>query len=426
MNKTRVVIFGLGPKFKGGIANYTTSLAVALDKQANTEVFIVSWTQQYPALIPRDFVDRSSKTDLLEGTDVKIDYLTNYNIPTTWQKTVQHILALKPDILIFQWSIALQGLPISFMAKKLSKHPKIEIIFDLHFVIQKESSLIDNSLTKLGIKSAKTYIVHSQKTANELKQLFPNTDFTVDETGKRDLKSEKKSVIKLYHPIYDMFKPDPNFDIAAEKKRLGLKKNVFLFFGFIRKYKGLHNAIKAFAKVREQRDDVSLLIVGESMWDTLDPNKLSTKIKLNLFKFLSSVLISKGDSGINYRPLDLVEKLDLTDSVAVVNSYVPTEDVHKYFQVSDSLLLFYLTATPSGVESMAANFGMPILAARVGHFSETIENGFNGYLAEPENIESMCKVMLDSIENPIQAKNVEKKAVEMSWHNYAKAILAAS
>ncbi len=73
---------------------------------------------------------------------------------------------------------------------------------------------------------------------------------------------------------------------------------------------------------------------------------------------------------------------------------------------------------------MAANFGMPILATRVGHFSETIEDGFNGYLAEPEDIDSMCLAMLNSIENPIQPEDVGKKAKEMSWGNYAKAILA--
>ena len=81
--KTTIVCFGPGPKFKGGIANYNTSLAKAFDKIPGTDVHIVSWTQQYPAIIPRDFIDRKTKTDKLEGTDIRVHYVTNYNNPAT-------------------------------------------------------------------------------------------------------------------------------------------------------------------------------------------------------------------------------------------------------------------------------------------------------------------------------------------------------
>jgi len=227
----------------------------------------------------------------------------------------------------------------------------------------------------------------------------------------------------LYHPVYDMFTSAPNFDIASQKRRLNLKKHVFLSFGFIRHYKGLHNTIKAFAKVKEERDDVSLLIVGESLWSTLDPNKLSTKIKVWLFKFLSAVFIRKGESGLNYRPLDLIDEFSIADSVTVVNEYIPNEDVHKYLQVSDCMILYYLTATPSGVESLAYNFNLPILATRIGHFPETIKEGFNGYLAEPDDIDSMAETMIRFLEQPIQKQNVALRAKEFSWENYAKSII---
>jgi len=51
----KIVVFGPGPQFKGGIANYNTSLAKALDMVEDVEVHIVSWTQQYPAIIPQRF-----------------------------------------------------------------------------------------------------------------------------------------------------------------------------------------------------------------------------------------------------------------------------------------------------------------------------------------------------------------------------------
>ncbi len=418
----RIVAFGPGPKFKGGIANYNTSLAKAFEKMGEHEVHIVSWTQQYPAIIPRDFIDRKSKTNLIEGTSIRVHYITNYNNPFSWYRTYRLIKKLDPDLIVFQWAIAIQGIPLGRIARRLVKKARAEVVFDLHFVRQKEGSTLDMIFTRYGIRYAHTYIVHSYKTANELKELFPHRDFMISECNNRNV-ADFHRIIKLFHPVYDMYKPDPYFDTAAQKKILGLDEHVFLFFGFIRKYKGLHHAIRAFSELAKVRDDVSLLIVGESFWHTLDSKKVMTKFKNFMFGFFKSVFLRKKDDERNYRPLDLIDKLDIRNKVCLVNEFVPNEEVHKYFQVSDYILLFYETATPSGVESMACNFKMPILATSVGHFPETIKNGYNGYLAEPENISSMSEIMQKALDKPINRENVFTASKEMSWDIYAKAIL---
>ena len=430
----RIVCFGPGPRFKGGIANYNTSLAKTLDSETEHEIHIVSWTQQYPSIIPRKFEDTSSKTDFMEGSSIQIHYLTNYNNPLSWLQTAQFIADLKPDKVIFQWAIAIQGIPMGFLARKLYKISSAEIIFDLHFVIQKEGSKIDNLCTQFGIKPAHTYLTHAYKTVDELKTLFPNQHFEVNETGERfgkltdDTSRRKqhtaiKTVIKLYHPVYDLYAPDPTFDTERFKKELGLKKHVFLFFGFIRKYKGLHMAIEAFSEVAKSRDDVSFLICGEEFWTTLDPKKWTTKIKNVLFSGIKKILLSKNSDERNYRPLKRINELGVKENTVVVNTFIPNEDVHKYFQVADSSILFYETATPSGVESLTYNFELPVLATRVGHFPETIKDGYNGYLAEAGDTHSMTHVMLKSIDQPIDRKHVRKAAAKMSWTNYVHAIL---
>ncbi len=418
----RIVTFGPGPLFKGGIANYNTSLAKALDKFEDVEVHIVSWTQQYPALIPRDFIDRSSRKDQLEGTRIKVHYITNYNNPLSWYRTYKLIKEINPHIVIFQWAIAIQGIPLGYIASKLKKHKNIEVIFDMHFVKQKEGSSLDEKMTKYGVKSASTYITHCLQTANELKEIFPQKKFILTESGQRSDKPIN-TTIKLYHPIYDMFQPNENLDRDAVKNELNLKKHVFLFFGFIRKYKGLHNVIEAFKKVKEKRNDVSLLIVGESFWQTLDSKKLSTKIKNTLFGFAKSLFLKKKDDERNYNPLALIEQYKMQDAVTVINKFVPNEDVHKYFQVSDCIVLYYITATPSGVESISYNFLLPMVATKVGHFTETVKHGFNGYLAEANDIDSMAETMLHYIDNPLPAENVKLSSQDMSWKNYATAIL---
>ncbi|MBT3173971.1 MAG: glycosyltransferase [Lentimicrobiaceae bacterium] len=421
-SKKRIVCFGPGPMFKGGIANYNTSLAKAFDKIENTEVHIVSWTQQYPAIIPRDFIDRKSKVDQLEGTNINVHYITNYNNPLSWKATVKLIKSLNPDKVIFQWAIAIQGIPLGFIAKNLKKESNIEVFFDLHFVIQKEGSALDNRLTRLGIINADSYIVHAFKTAEELKQLFPKRKFEIIKKGD-SIEGDGIKVLKLYHPVYDMFKPDSNFDKSKTKKEMGLKENVFLFFGFIRKYKGLHNVIEAFNILSNERDDVSLIICGESFWNTLDKKKLSTRIKNATFGLAKKLFLRNQDNKQDYNPLALIEDYQIDDLVFLNNEFVPNEEVPKYFQVSDTIMLYYLTATPSGVESIGYNFNMPMLATNVGHFPETVIDGYNGYMAEANDIDSMVKAMNKSIENPIDRKNVAATSKDMSWNNYANEIL---
>ncbi|MDX2283316.1 MAG: glycosyltransferase [Bacteroidia bacterium] len=418
----RIVCFGPGPMFKGGISQYNTSLARSLAAAPGTEVHIVSWTQQYPAIIPRDFVDRSSRQSLLEGTGIPVTYLTDYNRPSTWRQTAAHIAALKPDTVVFQWAIALQGLPMGRIARMLKRlSPGTEILFDVHVLVQKEASAVDRLFTRYGLEAADGYIVHAYKTAEELQAVFPRTPMRVSENGQRG--GSGKLIIKLFHPVYDLFKPDPAFDVQAFKASMGLRKHVFLFFGFIRKYKGLHNVIPAFAQVAAERQDVSLLIVGESFWHTLDRSKWSTRLKEAVFGLAKKLLVRNSDDERGYNPLALIESLKLGPEVAVVNQFVPNEEVHRYFQASDAILTYYLTATPSGVESLAYNFRLPVLATRVGHFPETIRDGFNGYLAEPEDVDSMAEQMRRFLAQPLSGDHVAEAAAQMSWANYAKAVL---
>ena len=172
-NKKIIVCFGPGTRFKGGIANYNTSLAKAFDKLPDTETHIVSWSQQYPAIVPREFIDKESRSDQLKGTDINEKYITNFNNPVTWKKTSDYIISLNPDKVIFQWYNAMQGLPLSRIVKRIKKKCDAEILFDLHFVVPKENSNLDRHFTKMGLSSGNTFIVHALRTYIELKELFP-------------------------------------------------------------------------------------------------------------------------------------------------------------------------------------------------------------------------------------------------------------
>ncbi|MEL7162090.1 MAG: hypothetical protein AAFN92_15145 [Bacteroidota bacterium] len=95
-----VVCFGAGPAYKGGMSNYNTSLAKSLAGMDDVKVHIVSWSEQYPSIVPRDFKDRVSQLDFLEGYDVPVSYRLNYNNPLSWTSTAKYIASLDPDQVI--------------------------------------------------------------------------------------------------------------------------------------------------------------------------------------------------------------------------------------------------------------------------------------------------------------------------------------
>jgi len=417
----KIVVFGPGPGFKGGIANFTISLSKAFAIQEDTETHLVSWTHQYPFFIPRDFKDDKSQAGLIEKCGVTVHYLTNFNKFSTWQKTYNTIVELNPDFVVIQWSNPIQAFPITYLIRQLKANTTIRVIADLHFVNRKEYAKTVKWLNNYAIKFADAYVVHSYKTACELKELFPETNFDLIEGSDNVSDNTDKPILKLYHPIYDMYASDPDFDIAAQKEHLRLRKYVFLFFGFIAKYKGLHHAIAAFAELAKIRDDVSLLIVGESSWQAPRDRKRD-RLKRLFSRQLRAQFMSRREDELHYRPLELIDQLGIRDRVTVINEFVPNEDVHKYFQVSDAIVLFYETATASGVESIAYNFKIPIVATRVGHFPETVQEGETGYLANVDDVSSMTEAMLNIIEQPITNENLEMVAKSMSWEHYARSV----
>lgn len=418
----KIVVFGPGPVFKGGISNFTSALCNALAIQPGIEVHLVSWTQQYPAIIPRQFTDTKSADRILSPV-VHVHYVTNYNNPLSWTKTIEVIEALQPDKVIVQWAIALQGLPIGYIFNRLKKKLKCEILFDVHNLIQKENSAFDRMLTRYALKAAHHYIMHGPSTIEEFKRFFPELKIPVSKDGSR---AESPTILHLFHPIYDIFKPLPNFDAEAEKRKLGLRKHVFLFFGFIRKYKGLHHTIEAFAELAKKRDDVSLLIVGESFWDETAQVSLGKKFKKSIFGLLKKLFIKSRDQEKDYKPLALISELGIQNKTVIVNEFVPNEEVHRYFQVCDAVVNFYEYATPSGVESIAYQFLKPVLTTPVGHFKETIQDGQNGYVSPSFAIADLCKTLEKAIEEPVSESNLLQFKQKLSWQNYVKAILKSA
>ena len=160
-----------------------------------------------------------------------------------------------------------------------------------------------------------------------------------------------------------------NWTREAAREQLHVQnKRVLLFFGYIRKYKGLRNLLAAFPAIHREFPDTVVLIVGEC-YENADEYKQRI-----------------ADSGVSH-------------AIQWIQEYVPNEDVALYYQAADVVVLPYDSATQSGIVKIAFGFHKPVLATRVGGLAEEILPWHAGEVVEPHNVAALqdgLRAMLQS------------------------------
>ncbi|RLF20313.1 MAG: hypothetical protein DRM97_07780, partial [Thermoprotei archaeon] len=141
--------------------------------------------------------------------------------------------------------------------------------------------------------------------------------------------------------------------VKADKEELGIPsdKAVLLTFGFLRRDKGLEDAIKVFRLLLREHEDVHLVIAGapQTKEDILYLSKL-TKI------------VMKGLP---------------TKSYTMIRRYLPLEDLMKILSIADVILMLYKERpdhySVSGVLHLAMGAGKPIVCSRSSRLIEYTE-----------------------------------------------------
>lgn len=184
----------------------------------------------------------------------------------------------------------------------------------------------------------------------------------------------KEKQVSTYEPIYSDNKVN------------------FLFFGRISEYKGLHGLARAFGKLQETHDDVTLTVAGSGDFSEYEPE----------FSNLSNVRVD--------------------------NRYIDDNEVGKYFDSrSVVLVLPYLDATQSGVTPIALEYGVPIIASDTGGLREQLDDGKIGLFAEAGNVDDLYHKMLYIVENRDEMKQQREKMrtflKSLEWSSVVKTLL---
>jgi len=358
----KIAVIGPTYPFRGGLAHYTTLLVHHLRQKHQVDFY--SYWRQYPQwLFPGNAASDPSEIKLVEACERTIDPLN----PLTWWKTANQIVKAKPDIILLQWWTPF-WLPLLFAVARAARRAQIPIIYLCHQFIEPDSGMAEWLLTREGLRLGDGLIVVTEEEFAIARRTFP------------------KKPIKAGHlPLFDGF-TQSNISQEAARKLLGLDSSVslLLFFGFVRRYKGLPYLLEALSQLP---DSVHLLIAGE-FWENEQ----------------------------HYR--DLIQQKGLEKRILLHNRYIRNEELEPYFAAANALVLPYLSGSQSAVGTLALHYGLPIIATNVGGLAETVLDGETGLIVPPADSTALATALRRFFAENLEPKlrsNIKGQRDHLSW-----------
>lgn len=365
----RIALVSAFYPYRGGIAQFGGMLYRELEKEH--DVVTYTFKRQYPNFLfpgTSQFVTEEDNADPIPS-ERTIDSVN----PITFKKTARKIDKGNPDLVITQYWMTFFGPAFGNIHKSLKSGAKRLAI--LHNVIPHEKRFFDGPANRYFLKHNDGFVVMSDVVMNDLLSINPDAKY-----------------LRIDHPIYNQFGAGVSKDEALSTLNLPAGKKFLLFFGFIRKYKGLDLLLEALNLLDEE---YHVIVAGE-IYGSFDEYQA------------------------------LIDKYKLQDRVHMFTEYISDEEVKTYFSAADVCMLPYKSATQSGITAIAHHFEMPIIATDVGGLKETIEHQTTGLVVDRANgteIADAVKAFFNEFDPEAMRTAIRKRNAENTWENFTKRIL---
>lgn len=322
---------------RGGICHYTFFLCRALSPLVEDLTLITTKTYEL---------------DSFESTFVRENILpVHYKRRNRFFKGLVYVQSLlkillyvfreKPDIVHFQ---QLKIPSLELIIYKLIKRSGIKVVLTLHTVLPFEHIMV-SPFYRYIYRTIDRIIVHSKKNLFVIQKHFGSM--------------EKEKVAVIHHGDYTSLSKPVSREEARKSLGIETEKKVMLFFGYIRRYKGLDVLLSALAILKEKHPDVLLLIAGEAIEE--------------FERYDTIIRTQKHEQHI-------VKKTE----------YIPLEEQSLYFSAADIVVLPYRHIYQSGVVFLAYAHSRPVVGTSVGGLPEVIDDGKSGVIVPPENPEMLA------------------------------------
>jgi glycosyltransferase involved in cell wall biosynthesis len=325
---------------KGGIARFSGQLMDAL-RQSGYDVIPFGYRKLFPAVFfsqPR-FGGEHPETSCSDIGEEPI--LVLYN-PFSWVSAVRRLGQLKPDILLIAYWTGFLA-PLCFMLRRMTG---IKTVILLHNFSSHESFGIDPFFKRLVKFSADGFLTLSREVATEL--------------------AESRCAVPVseqFHPVYD-HRHELTVLRDDARQELGLEPEtpLLLFFGYVRRYKGLDLLLQAMPGILRVDERVRLMVAGEF-----------------------------------YEPLEgyrgMIDRLGIAGSVDLYPGYATEERTSLLFAAADAVVLPYRSASQSGVVSLAYGYGVPVIVTAVGGLAGMVEPRQTGWIAAEPSVDALVEVV---------------------------------
>lgn len=367
----------LGPlwPYRGGIAHFGASLVRALLARGHT-VRPYTFRRQYPdRLFPGTTqFDDGPPPDGLPPAPRVLDSVS----PPSWRRTARRVVADGADVLVLHYWMAFFAPALGTVARWAQRRG-VRVVTVVHNAVAHEPKPGERALARWALAASDALVTMSRSVTDDLAAL----GVTVP-------------VHQTLHPVYDVF--GAPVDRAAARAALGLDADAptLLFFGFVRRYKGLHVLLDAMPHILARMPRARLVVAGE---------------------FYADEAALRAQAA----PLGAAVRFDA--------DYIADARVAPYFGAADVVVQPYVSATQSGVAQIAFHFGRPVITTDVGGLAETVPDGDAGLVVPPDDPRALADAVVRFFEEglaPRLAAGVGRQRAEGTWERFCEVLEAVA
>lgn len=337
-NPKSVVIIGPAHPLRGGLASYDERLAKEFISQGFTTA-IYTFSLQYPAFLFPGTTQYSSEP---APAGIPIKVCINSVNPLNWLTVGNELKHLRPDLVVVRYWLPFMGPCLGTILRRVKKNNHTRVVCIADNIIPHEKRPGDVPFTRYFVKPVDAFITMSEKVLHDLPAF----------TG-------KKPAQFVAHPLYDNF--GDKISRTEARRFLGMNEaeKIILFFGFIRKYKGLDILLDAMSLLKDT--PYRLLIAGEFYEDRKQYD-------------------------------DQIAALGIRQQLILRTDFIPDSEVKYYLCAADMVIQPYRNATQSGVTPLAYHFEVPMVVTNVGGLPSLVPEGKVGLIAEPNPVSIAEKI----------------------------------
>jgi glycosyltransferase involved in cell wall biosynthesis len=368
-----IIIGSAHPLRGGGISTFNERLAEVLQQEGHN-VTIYSFSLQYPSFL---FPGKNQFTDEPAPKDLKIRSVINSINPLNWIKTGRQIKKERPDLIIVRYWIPFMGPALGTIIRGAKRNIHTKVISILDNVIPHEKRPGDVPFTRYFLKPIDAFVCMSREVLRDLRKFEP-----------------LKPALFSPHPVYDNYGSMLNKAEARENLGIAPQGRYIMFFGFIRKYKGLDILLEAMADERFARENIKLIVAGEYYGDREEYEAL-------------------------------IDKLNIRDRLHLFTDFIPNSEVRNYFSAADVVVQPYRTATQSGISQIAYHFEKPMIVTNVGGLPEIVPDDVVGFVTEVDK-KAIADAIIRFYDENKEAQfsdNLKEEKKKYSWDYFTQNII---